>query len=142
MDTPSKHQPQTGHKHGGSTRLHTVDGRFAALLTEDFGVPAATVLDALEGEPQKAAISICAWAERTDDRAFALTSWAKKHSKGRCRRQRTAPRTDRRSPREVSGSPGADRAGRGRGSGPARRRGVSGGLDPARVRANVERMGD
>lgn len=62
-------------------------------------------------------------------------------AKGRCRRQRTAPRPDRRSSREVSGSPGADRAEGGRGSGPARRRGVPGGLDPARVMANVARMG-
>ncbi|MDP9477979.1 MAG: hypothetical protein M3R38_20240 [Actinomycetota bacterium] len=120
-----------------SSRHHVVDGRFAAILEDDFGIETVVILDALEGEPQKAAINILAWAERTDDPAFALVAWARKHNKGRCGRQRTA--TERHGRRH--GSPRDDHAGDDRGSGPARRRGVSGGLDVAFVRANLERMG-
>ncbi|PLS84076.1 MAG: hypothetical protein CYG60_19840 [Actinobacteria bacterium] len=108
------------------------------MLAEDFGIPAATVLDALEGEPQKAAIAVCAWAaERTDDPTRALRCWAKKHNRGRCRAHRRGHRS----------SPGDSRDGireqqdeRRRGTTPARRRGVAGGLDAAWIRANVERM--
>ena len=103
-----------------STRHHVVDARFAALLSEDFGIPTATVLDALEGEPKKAAIAMC--------------GWARKYHKGRCRR---AARTTTERPARHHGSPGDDRAGDGRGSGPAR----PGGINPAFIRANVARMG-
>ncbi len=123
-----------------STRHHLVDERFAAILEEDFGIETVVLLEALEGEPQKAAIKILAWAEKTDDPARALMAWARKHNRGRCRRAaRPADRPSRRHGGRTE-RPRDDRAGDGRGSGPARRRGVSGGLDPARVRANVERM--
>ncbi|PLS81218.1 MAG: hypothetical protein CYG60_26020 [Actinobacteria bacterium] len=115
-----------------STRHHVVDSRFAAILTQDFGIETVVILDALEGEPQKAAIKILAWAERTGDPARALVAWARKHNKGRCRRAaRPADRPQRR-----HGSPGGNRPGDGRGSGPAR----TGGIDPAFVRANLEKM--
>ncbi len=122
-----------------STRHHLVDPRFAALLEEDFDIETVVILDALEGEPQKSAISICAWAERTDDPAFALVAWARKHNRGRCGHRRTTTdwpdRTGRR-----HGSPGGDRPGTARPSDTPRRRGGSCGLDPVFVRANVAKM--
>ena len=121
-----------------STRLHVVDHRFATILEDDFRTPAATILDALEGEPKKVAIAILTWAERTEDPARALAAWARKHNKGHCRR---AARTTTERPTRRHGTPREDRTDDGRGSGPARRRGGSGGLDPARVRANLSRMG-
>lgn len=79
-----------------STKHITVDRRFAAILQEDFAIPAATVLEALVGEPQRQAIGICTWAVRTDDPAGALLAWAKKHRRGRCRRPwEIAPRPAR-----------------------------------------------
>ena len=113
-----------------STKHHVVDHRFAVIL------------DALEGEPQKQAISVCGWAaERTDDPAFALVAWAKKQNKGRCRRQRTDRRDHRQSAaREQQDGTREQQGERRRGTAPARLRGGSGGLDPARIRANVARM--
>ncbi len=93
-----------------STRHIRVDARFARLLAEDFRIPAPTILTALEGEPQKAAIAICEWASRQGNPARALTSWARKHGKGRCRRARTGHSPSRRHP-EVSRSPREDRRG-------------------------------
>ncbi|MDP9484680.1 MAG: hypothetical protein M3Q49_02610 [Actinomycetota bacterium] len=116
-----------------------MDVRFARLLAEDFGIETRVILDALEGEPQKAAIAISEWAvERTDDSAFALTSWAKKHRRGRHRTDRrghrqSAARETRDGTREQQDEPR-------RGTTPARPRHVAGGLDAAFVRANVERM--
>ena len=73
----------------GSTRHLTTDARFAAILEEDFGIAAAEILRALEGEPRRQAIEICAWAQKTQEPAKALANWAKKHRKGsyapRCR---------------------------------------------------------
>ncbi len=74
----------------GSTRHLTTDARFAAILEEDFGIPAAEILRALEGEPRRQAIEICAWAEKTQEPEKALSNWARKHRKGshaprRCR---------------------------------------------------------
>ena len=113
-----------------STKHHTTDQRFATILTEDFGIPTATVLHALEGEPQKAAISICEWAfEKTDDPARALVAWAQRHGRGAYR----VPSVARDGTREQQDE-------RRRGTAPARRRGVFGALDPARIRANVQRM--
>ncbi|MDP9480065.1 MAG: hypothetical protein M3R38_31110 [Actinomycetota bacterium] len=119
-----------------------MNARFAALLADDFGIPAATVLDALEGEPQKQAISICEWAFRTDNPARALTSWARKHDKGRCRRAaRPADRSSRRHGGRTE-RPRDDRRDTARPSDTSRRdESLRGVLDPARVRANVERMG-
>ena len=121
-----------------STRYHVVDHRFAAILSEDFRIETCVILDALEGEPKKAAIAVCAWAvEKTDDPVFALTSWAKKHGKGRCRRA-THPAQQ---PARRHGAPRDDRRDAARPSDTPRRRGGSYGLDPARVRANLEGMG-
>ena len=114
-----------------STKHHQVDARFAALLTEDFGIEMRVILDALEGEPKKQAIAVCEWAEGTDYSAYALRCWARRHGWGA---YRVAP-VARDSIREQQDE-------RRRGTPPARRRGGSCGLDPAKVRANVERMGD
>ena len=135
MTTPKIHDKT-------STKHHVTDARFAALLAEDFGIPPATVLDALEGEPKKQAISILTWAEKTDDPAWALTSWAKKHNKGRCRRRAARSTTERPARRhgERTERPRDDRRDAARPSDTPRRRRGSHGLDPARVRANVARM--
>ena len=66
----------------GSTRHLTTDARFAAILEEDFGIPAAEILRALESEPRRQAIEICAWAEKTQEPEKALSNWARKHRKG------------------------------------------------------------
>ena len=117
-----------------STKHHVTDARFAAILGEDFAaIPTVTIFVALEGEPQKQAISICEWAIRTDDPSRALLAWARKHHKGRCRR---AARTTTERPTRRHGTPRDDRTDDGRGSGPAR----TGGIDPAFVRANLEKM--
>lgn len=140
MSTTSQAPPAPArNSHQASTKHHRVDGRFAVILEEDFGVPAAIILDALEGEPKKQAISICEWASRTNNPAYALRCWSKKYNRGRCRRP---ARTITERPARRHGSPGDDRAGDGRPSDTPRRRGGSYGLDPARVRANVEKMAD
>ena len=41
-----------------STRHLITDARFAAILAEDFGISAAEILRALEGEPRRQAIEI------------------------------------------------------------------------------------
>ena len=114
---PARKCPQASSKH------HVTDPRFAAILEDDFGIPVTTVLDALENEPQKQAISICEWASRTDDPAYALRCWARRHGRGAYRVPPVA-RDDRRDARM--------------GTAPGR----SGGITPAAVRANVSRMAD
>ena len=125
-----------------SNKHFVVDHRFAAILSEDFGIPAATILDALQNEPQKAAIAICAWAERTEDPAFALTSWARKHNKGRCRRTARPAGTLGRRHGESQENTGDDHRDAARPSDTSRRWGGSYGLDSARIRANVSRIAD
>ncbi len=101
-------QPSTRH-------LVVVDARFAGLLAEDFGIPAAMILDALSGEPQHRAIAITEWANRTDDPAHALICWAKKHHKGhhrRCGRGRGLP-TERPDRHHAQPSPNSPARGRG-----------------------------
>ena len=73
----------------GSTRHLTTDARFAAILAEDFGIPSAEILRALEGEPRRQAIEICAWAEKTREPEKALSNWARKHRKGSHRPRRS-----------------------------------------------------
>lgn len=73
----------------GSTRRLTTDARFAAILAEDFGIPTAQILSALEGEPRRQAIEICAWAEKTQEPEKALANWARKHRKGSHRPRRS-----------------------------------------------------
>ena len=72
-----------------STRHLITDARFAAILAEDFGISAAEILRALEGEPRRQVIEICAWAERTGEPAKALSNWARKHCKGSHRPRRS-----------------------------------------------------
>ena len=122
-----------------SSKHHVVDHRFATILEDDFRTPAVTILDALEGEPKKGAIAILTWAtEKTDDPARALAAWARKHNKGRCRRAAHPADKPQRRHAGHTERPRDDRADDGRGSGPPR----TGGIDPAFVRANVERMAD
>ena len=125
-----------------SSRHLVVVARFAALLEEDFGITAATVLDALEGEPKKGAIAVCGWASRTADPAFALTSWARKHNKGRCRRAARPAGTLGRRHGESQENTGDDHRDAARPSDTSRRWGGSYGLDTARIRANVSRIAD
>jgi hypothetical protein len=68
-----------------STKHHVVDEYFAALLVEDFGITTETILIALEGEPRRRSIAICAWAERNEDPAYARRCGAQRHSRGACR---------------------------------------------------------
>ena len=72
-----------------STRHLTTDARFAVILQEDFAIPAAEILRALEGEPRRQAIEICAWAQKTREPEKALANWARKHRKGSFRPRRS-----------------------------------------------------
>lgn len=67
----------------GSTRHIKVDRRFGLILSDDFGISAATIALSLSGEPQRRAIAICEWAAQTKNPQRALMNWAKKHNKGR-----------------------------------------------------------
>jgi hypothetical protein len=60
-------------------------------LAEDFGLACNVILAALEGEPQKQAIRILSWAERTDDPTYALRCWARRHGRGSYRVLREGP---------------------------------------------------
>lgn len=83
MDTPIETQAQPACKYPqASTRKHVVNGRYAALLAEDFGIEWGVVLEALVGEPQRQAIAICDWAEKTKEPAKALVCWARKNKRG------------------------------------------------------------
>ncbi|MDP9476436.1 MAG: hypothetical protein M3R38_12270 [Actinomycetota bacterium] len=123
--------PETPDKH--STKHLVVDASFAAILSADFGIPTVTILDALKGEPKKASIGICEWASCTDDPAYALRCWARRHGRGAYRASSVAQSGGRSNTR-----------GDGRASGPAPERSIARRrfcvLDPARVRANVARM--
>ena len=86
--------PQTSPTHNprqASTRHHLVDERFAGILAEDFGIVYDIILVALEGEPQKQAIKILSWAERTADPTYALECWARRHARGSYRVPREGP---------------------------------------------------
>lgn len=106
-----------------------MDRRFVAILHEDFPIlPAGTIRRALEGEPQRQSISICAWASGTGEPARVLLCWARKHRRGTY--SVTAP--------PPSGNPtGADR-----GSDTSRADGSLRGVlcDPARLAEMAERM--
>lgn len=127
-----------------STRHHVVDGRFAALLEEDFGIEWATIVEALIGEPQKQAIAICGWAEKTEEPAKALLAWSHKHRRGTHRpRRRGCGRLSERRGRST-GRPETNRSGGRQGYGPRRTeegslRGVL--ADPERLAKVAERLG-
>lgn len=83
MTTKGTAQTSPAEKRRRASTKHIVtDERFAAILEEDFAIPAETILEALAGEPCLQAIAILEWASRQDDPAYALTSWSKKHRKG------------------------------------------------------------
>ncbi len=129
--------PENHGKH--SSRHHVTDHRFALLLEEDFGIETGVILNALIDEPKKAAIAICEWASRTDDPAHALLCWSRKHRSGHHRTDRQDHRQS--AARERREDIREQQDGRRRGTAPDRRRDVAGGLDPARIRANLSRMG-
>ena len=133
MSTTSQAGPRPARNpHQASTKHHTTDPRFAAILEDDFGIPAVFILDALEDEPQKTAIALCEWASRTDDPARALVAWARRHERGAYRVPSVARDGGRSDTRQ-----------HGRASGRIRRdeslRGVL--VDPARLDALAEELG-
>ena len=140
MTTTSKHPPETGHKHPPSTR----EQRGLALFHEGavsehgdlFTVRGAGrnyTVSLVNGEPRCDCPDFKARRETCKHGYSVVVHEAKKNAG--CRRQRTSRPTER--PARRHGTPRDDRAGDGRGSGPAR----PGGIDPAVVRANLEKMG-
>jgi hypothetical protein len=79
MTTP---QAPAHNPHQASTRQYLVGERFAGILAEDFGIACDVILATLEGEPQRQAIRILSWAERTADPTYALSCWARRHGRG------------------------------------------------------------
>lgn len=137
MSTTSVDLQESGRKHPHHTTRHLlVDRRFAAVLAEDFGIQRNAVLRALEDEPQRQAIAICSWAERTTDPQGALLAWARKHRRGTYGEAR-----------EAQERPSGERSGAGRYSATARERsfapeslrGIQ--ADPDRLAALAEKMG-
>jgi hypothetical protein len=88
--SPARKSPQATSRH-----IHA-DERFSDILSEEFGFDVATVLQALEGELRKRAITIFEWASRQEDAEGALLCWDSKHCKGHCRRSQRAGRPSRR----------------------------------------------
>ncbi len=141
MSTTSKAAPKTGHKHPPTTR----EQRGIELYREG-AVSERGDLFVVRGGSRKYTVSLdretCTCPDfgkrrETCKHLFAVVVYA---AKKRCRRAaRPADRPQRRHG-ERTERPRDDRAGDGRGSGPARRRDVAGGLDSAWIRANVERM--
>lgn len=101
-----------GNTDKASTKHVVVDGRFAALLEEDFGIEWATVVEALIGEPQKQAIAICTWAGGKDDPKGALLAWSRKHRKVTHRPRRRGCGQHQERQRDGHGRRGDDRSGR------------------------------
>jgi hypothetical protein len=86
--------PQTApahNPHQASTRHRVVGKRIADTLAEYFDITCHVILAALEGEPQKQAIRILSWAERTTDPTYALRCWARRHGRGSYRVPREGP---------------------------------------------------
>ena len=76
--------PQTSpahNPHQASTRHRVVDERFAGILAEVFGITCDAILAALGDEPQKQAIQILSWAERTTDPTYVLRCWARRRGR-------------------------------------------------------------
>jgi hypothetical protein len=73
-----------------TTRLLTVDGRYAQILADELGVKVSTARSAFIGEPKRRASEISGWAlEGSDDpqeRARMILAWAKKHRAGAFRK--------------------------------------------------------
>jgi hypothetical protein len=77
MTTP---QALAQNPHQAFARHDLVDKHFARSLAEDFGISCDVVLATLGGEPQKQAIHILSWAQRTADPTYALRCWARRGS--------------------------------------------------------------
>lgn len=142
MDTPSKHQPETGHKHSDQARIR----RGLALFREHGDEIAETspgVYRVPGSDDAEYTVRLDAAYCSCPDRAlrckhlFAVTICAAKKNAG-CRRQCTGRPTRQPSRRhgERREDTRDDRRDARRGTAPAR----SGGIDPARIRANVARM--
>ena len=120
MQTPTIETSPATIPNQPSTRHLVVDRRYAAILHEDFPiVPAATILEALTGEPQRRASAITEWAAAKDDPAGALLAWSRKHHKGQHRRCRRTAGTPPERPDHRHGPPQDNRAAPGRGSAPS-----------------------
>ena len=89
-----------------------MDAGFAAAIEEHFGIPAAFVLGALEGEPRCRSIAMCRYASRQVEPNGTLLMLARRFGRGRARRPRTAA-TPPRGRGRVSPRPSVDRSGRG-----------------------------
>lgn len=145
--TTDPHVPADNIRQAFSTRHIVLDGRFAALLEADFGIEWATILEALVGEPQKQAIAICTWAEKTNEPAKALLAWSRKHRRGTHRPRRRGCGQHREDRRDGHGRPGGNRTARPDTTTPRRSeevgsdslRGVL--VDPERLAQTAERLG-
>ncbi len=104
--SPAKKSPQT------SNGPCVVDAAFAATLGEHFGIPAAFVLRALEGEPRCRAIAMCRYASHQVEPNGTLLMLARRFGRGRTRRPRTAAKPPG-GHGDVSPSPTVDRSGPG-----------------------------
>lgn len=153
MTTTSKHPPETGHKHPPSTR----EQRGLALFHEGavsehgdlFTVRGAGrnyTVSLVNGEPRCDCPDFKARREVCKHGYSVVVHAAKKNARCQCQRTVHPTRTTTERPARRHGMPRDDRAGDGRGSGPAQERSIaprrSYVLDPARVRANVSQMGD
>ena len=103
---PTERSPQT------SNGPCVVDADFAAVLEEHFGIPAAFVLRALEGERRCRAIAMCRYASHQVEPNRTLLMLARRFGRGRARRPRTAA-TPPRGHADVSPRPRVDRSGPG-----------------------------
>ena len=133
--SPAKKYPQTSN---GSC---VVDADFAAVLEERFGIPAAFVLGALEGEPRCRSIAMCRYASHQVEPNGTLLMLARRFGRGRARRPRTAA-TPPRGHRRVSPRPSVDRSGPGVVRGRPRQDGcpLRGVCGPDVPEAQVERL--
>ncbi len=142
MDTPSKAAPKTGHKHPPPTRAER-----GIVLFREGAVSEHGDLFVVRGGSRKYTVSLdretCTCPDfgkrrETCKHLFAVVVYAAKQG---CRRAaRPADRPSRRHG-ERTERPGGNRPDTARPSDTPRRRGGSCSLDPAFVRANVERMG-
>ena len=150
MDTPSKAAPETGHKHPPSTReqrglaLFRERGHEIREVGEDtYRVPSTTGRGYYRAD---LAAGSCECRDHEHRGAFCLhlvaATVAEAKKNAGCRRQRTGrpAGTPGRRHGERQDDPRDDRRDAARPSDTPRRRGGSYGLDPARVRANLERM--
>lgn len=90
-----------------------VDAPFAAVLQEQFGIPATIVLRKLRGESPQRAIAMCRWASRFEEPNGMLLVWGgtlRKHGRVRLAADGPPRRRAGVSPRRPHNRPGASRA--------------------------------